>query len=478
MFYLDDKYYTYPSKSVIEDVITREGPADENSFTPYDGCRHVIQQQFPRDSASRFNLEEFLLYTSSQDFDPRRVKRDVEDVSEDEIGGTSKRVNAGFTTIESVDSQSYVEEYVINQIIGYKTNRDSPYRQNEVRDVEYLKDEESGDMISPAELVTKKENIDLDYYIEIQKKFPYLLKMLHTGSIYYGIHLLSFMRAYECVKDNKKWTPADFGAQGVYKMERNGKIGRKFIHTEDNKIPTYYPFGRQWAVGDNPNDAYYKAAQEFLAICNFLGVDIKKENPLDYDKEYIDSIVCTYIASNEEYIESYGYADPAIIDALSPENIFRQRKLSNASSEEESTKKSLNTMAELINLNLEVFKLSNTGLCSKEDIYHVNELFEVVSSKTNSVRYRVDDFTLQDNLFMSRAGNYVTLNCTRLGTWDYEIGKDGKYVNMTKRAVITFSGLLILLEEVDDCIHYISCEEAIKIYRGEANARRWSTLRL
>lgn len=477
MFYLKDKLYTYPSRSIVEDVITREGPADENSFTPYLGCRHVIQQQFGRKEGN-FNLKEFLLYVSSQDFDPTRVKKNVDELEEDEIGGSLDKELAGFTTLESVEDSMFVEQHIINLIIGYKKNKDSPYRRDEIKDVEYYRDEESGEMISPAELVVKKENVDLDHHIEIQKKFPYLLKVLHNGSIYYGIHLLSFMRAYECVKDTK-WTPADFGAQGVYKMERSGVIGRKFIHAEDNKVPDYYPFGRKWAAGEYSNDMYYKAGQEFLSICSFLGIDLRTENPLDYDKEYIDSIICTYIANNEEYVENYGYVDPAIISALSPQNIFRSRKvMDRESTDTDKTNKSMNTLAELINLNLEVMKLSYPQLFAKEDIYHVNELLMVISEITGGVRFRVDDFTLQDNLFMGRTGNYVMVNCTKLGAWPYSTKPDGSYYIPTKKAVITYSGLLILVEDTIDSVQYLTCADAVKIYRGELSVRQWSTLRL
>ena len=476
MFYLEDKEYIYPSRSVVGDVITREGPADENSFTPYDGYSRVIGEQFGR-KEGYFNINDFLVYVSSQDFDPTRVKKEVKELEDGDIGGVSDKELAGFTTLESVDDDEYVRKHIRNLIVGYKKNRYSPYRTEELKDVEFFKDEETGDMISPAELVTRKDNVDLDYNIEIQKKFPYLLKLLHNGSVYYGIHLLSFMRAYEIIKDTK-WGPADFGAQGVYKMERNGRIGRKFIHAEDNKVPDYYPFGRKWASGGFPDDMYYKAAQEFLAMCSFLNIDIRNENTLDYDKDYIDSIICTYVASNEEYVEGFGYVDSAIVSALSPENIFKSRNLLKKETPIESTKKSMNTMAELINMNLEIAKGIVPKLFQSEDIYNINNLFAEIARISGGKKYRVDDFSVKENLFVGRSGNYVMVNVTTLGAWDLCRRADGSVYKPIRKAVITYSGLLILVEDNDECFKYITCSDAVKIYRGEMNAGQWSTLRI
>ena len=77
MFYLEDKLYTYPSKSVLEDIITREGPADENSFSPFVGCRHLVREQFLGKWEGRFNLSDFLLYWSGQDFEPKKVNKET-----------------------------------------------------------------------------------------------------------------------------------------------------------------------------------------------------------------------------------------------------------------------------------------------------------------------------------------------------------------------------------------------------------------
>lgn len=479
MFYLEDKLYTYPSKSVLEDIITREGPADENSFSPFVGCRHLVREQFLGKWEGRFNLSDFLLYWSGQDFEPKKVNKETEDTDDDEIGDSAEKVNAGFTTLESVDEQDYAEQFATRCIIGYKKNADSPLRRNEIKDVEYFRDEESEEMISPAELYVKQETVDIDTHLEIQRKFPYLLKVLHNGSIFYGIHLLSFMRAYEIVRKMNRWQPQDFGQQGVYKMNRDGHIGRVFVHAEDNKVPDYYPFGRRWAAGEFPTDMYYKAAQESLSICSMLNIDITRENVLDYDKEYIDSIVCTYVANNEEYVESYGYVDPAILSALSPDNIFRNRNvLKGNDTEKDLVAKSTNTLAELLNLNLDVIKYDNPTLFEKERLASVNELLSVIAEKTNSTKFKVDDFTLERNLFVGPSGNYVLVPATVLGNWPLEVDGKGGYRKPKKVAAITYSGLLVIVEEVSDKISYLSCADATKILRGETNAKQWSTVRL
>lgn len=476
MFYLEDKFITYPSRSVVEDVITRDGPPDKNSFTPYYGCRDVIMLQFGKKEGN-FNLPDFLCYVSGQDFTPSRVRKEVE-YAEDEIPDYSDKETAGFTTLESVDDNDHVRKHVTNLIIGYKINKDSPYRNNDVREVMYMTDDESGESFSPGELKTIRDNIDLDQFLEIQKKLPYLLKMLHQGSIYYGIHLLSFLRAYEICKTMGKWMPQDFGAQGVYKMNRDGHIGRLFVHADDNKIPTYYPYGRKWASGEFPNDSYYKAAQEFLNILYSVGVDIKLEDPTRYDKEFIDSIVCTYIANNESYLESFGYVDPAIITALNPQNIFKSRVQKLDTTQRSEVRKSMNTLAEIININIDVLKLNYGKLFNTPNVDDINEYLRQVAVSVGSIKpHTVSEFHVQGNLLVGRTGNFVVCDVRPIGLWDYVNMPDGSYKVPTKKAVLTISGLLILLEDEADYIQYISCREAANILKGVEDAKRWTTLR-
>ena len=65
----------YPAKTVVEDVLSRVGAPDENSWSPFEGINTLIDEQFRGFARDRFNFAEFLEYTTGRDFDPRRINK-------------------------------------------------------------------------------------------------------------------------------------------------------------------------------------------------------------------------------------------------------------------------------------------------------------------------------------------------------------------------------------------------------------------
>ena len=60
---------TYPNKTVIEDLITRDGPPTKDSFTPFEGKQDIFKKQFIGQWASLYKFKEFMEY-QTKDFEP------------------------------------------------------------------------------------------------------------------------------------------------------------------------------------------------------------------------------------------------------------------------------------------------------------------------------------------------------------------------------------------------------------------------
>ena len=63
----------YPNKSIIEDLVTREGEPTVDSYTPFQGKKSTIDSQFSGTQRYNFKLNDFLQYVQSRDLDPSRA---------------------------------------------------------------------------------------------------------------------------------------------------------------------------------------------------------------------------------------------------------------------------------------------------------------------------------------------------------------------------------------------------------------------
>ena len=61
----------YPNKSILEDVLLREGVPNMESFTPYNGMHHILTEQIPM-SQQVYNIQDLLRGT--KDFSATKAK--------------------------------------------------------------------------------------------------------------------------------------------------------------------------------------------------------------------------------------------------------------------------------------------------------------------------------------------------------------------------------------------------------------------
>ena len=73
---------------------------------------------------------------------------------------------------------------------------------------------------------------------------------------------------------------------------------------------------RAWIAGEE-KDAYFYEALELIRVCKVLGIDILKEDPLQYQADTIAKLRVTYLRKNREYLSGPRHYNPNVIDAIS-----------------------------------------------------------------------------------------------------------------------------------------------------------------
>lgn len=326
MFYNKDKKVPYPSKSILKDVLSREaGVVDGRSSTGIQGCSHLLEQQLGKNWSSKYTLDQIL--RNAKDFDADKAKST--DDADERSYRARERVGAYFTRIEDIPVED-IHEYAKSVIIGFKLNNDGmrQYEKNFTAATAMI-DEENGAIVYSTDLEEIEIEHSVEDILEAKAQLPYLLKMLQKGSEQMGASLLSFiiaMAKFFSANPKGRMTAGDYVAQGVYTVDGRGRLGRKFtISDNTNTSSTVRGFrvAVAWATGQNKEDQYYKIYQRLLQVCDVLGIDLANEDPTMYDQDVISRAVCVYMATNEEYVQSYGYCDPKILRMLQGQDLFR-----------------------------------------------------------------------------------------------------------------------------------------------------------
>lgn len=331
MFVTNTKYKPYPSKSILEDVLSREGLPTAESFTPYNGMAKLLRDQL-RDAAGLYSLEEVL--AGARDFDVHKARAN-DDLERDYAAAD---VTDYYKRLEDIDA-SYVEQYARNVLIGF--NRNTAGKQSiesQLRTYDWMYDEEDDSYVDPTDFQAEEITYSVEDVIEAKHKLPYLLKQLHEGSLEMGGSLISFIiaveKAYASGVVNIK--PMHVISQGAYIMHPNGRLGGKFADGDNSgKV---FPRCFAWVCGKSgENNIYYKAYKELMDVLDVLGLSITDEDPTRFDGDFIDRLVCTYVASNEEYVSTYGYIDEKILANLGVDELFNAvKKISFESNDVES----------------------------------------------------------------------------------------------------------------------------------------------
>lgn len=455
MYYIKNKIYVYPNKSIVQDVLSRTGPVDQYSFTPYDGMMHIVREQFPTSNGQLVvSIPEIV--GSGIDFSAEKVKPNDDGVERED---RACEVKDYYTDLEDI-SEEWIERYIKNLCVAYKMNNKGRKKDEwEMRVSQCFYDEEEDEFVDINDVLAQEREFTTSEIVEAQLKLPYVLKQLHDGSIKYGGSLLSFVIALErCRKGaiatkDTKIGPADIIDKQVYRMSNTGIIGAPF-ERKDNTVDPLRSLIK-WVFGNDTEDKiYYKAAQELLRICAVLDVDLAKEDARTYTSDYISKLVCKYLVSNEEYMETYGcFVDRKIMRSLKPDRLFSVVK-ELAEDEVDEEEITMSVIADNIAAAAESFKFSRPKLWEGKPVL-VNTYLNVAGiTDTKGRAVTVDRLDVEKTILKNFDGTYVCVDVSKL-------------IGTRRAALISISGYLILLEPIKDFdLRVIRMEEAIKVLKA------------
>lgn len=410
-----------PYKRVIDDLLTRNGKADSESASPYDGLLWLaLKRQKEGVNVSILNF----LNEGIKDYNPHNQKPTKGEYKKD-----SNSINY-LTHLEDIH-QSWVERYVDNVLAGININNRNGIKEyekhNKTTNVWY---DNEGDIKDEAQLLEKKQKyskVDLPYY---KAKLVYTLRRLNNYSCYNKISIISLIIAYEkalkevnIMREARQTTklkpkPTDVLDKGVYRCDRKGNIEEcdRILKNEGVYRSLY-----MWVQGEaGYKDSYYKDAKTLLNICKILDVDITEESPFDYQGDYISTLPMTHISENTGYIKAGLIVDNNSIVT--------------------------NTRARTESLNIEhvihLFNTSNSPAIIENRDKINNKLCNKIYSKLST---NCTQIILDDSMFYKDIKNrYVKVLVNPIRTEESSI---------EEYALLHSSGTLVLIAEREDLIY-------------------------
>lgn len=352
----------YPSKSIIEDLVFRDGPATEESYTPFNGKKKYVEGQFSGSQKLRFDWGNFERFIETMEFDPTKTKGKkkveteqveldvplMEDLEEDIF---EKPQFQGLQEAEATESYKYLEDlllkaddgtvtesYLVEQwvkwtCIGFKHRKDSNYKV--VQNKSYMfPDEETGEYVPEKELQIDTSNmldLDLEDYQRHVNKLPYLIKTIWALGEDQKLkcNLFTFMPVY--VRYKRKGAAAGLTRHAwktcrCYKPERWTDSTRpiKYNHEDDIKGEFYT---RGMDIFIKREEPYISVIDEFLDILEYLGIDFLMEDVWGtFTEKFVRSLRNYYLPTNKEYFEAEKTIDVEVMAAISKKNLLTLSK--------------------------------------------------------------------------------------------------------------------------------------------------------
>jgi hypothetical protein len=289
-----------PSRKVIVDLALRNGSPERGSTCPYNGRARFVYEQTKDFAGSVIGL---LSKPATADYNAHKQKP-VPGPYRQRDSAEVERTVEYLTKLEDIDA-SWVYKYFENAVIGIKINAMNSIKEERKKHQEQRTFEDmEGDLVSEADLLIEKPKYSYVDVLSWKEKVPYIIKRLHEKSKSCGVSIMSLLIAYERVlraNPGKDPKPTQVLEEGVYKMEKSGKISLRIMI---NKGP-FHDHAMKWIRGQEGHvDSYLKDAMELLDICERLDIDIRNEDAEEYQEDYINSLTVLYITKNRDFFSS------------------------------------------------------------------------------------------------------------------------------------------------------------------------------
>jgi hypothetical protein len=290
---------------MVEELICRSGSPTTRSLSPYDGMLKLVRAQIPG-----HGLNLICKLISTEDFDAD-VKKPIAGRYTEVKPANAKILRR----LEDID-ESWVQHYINTRLTGLKQNELKGLREYDSKHPETrtLVNSE-GETAEESELLIDYNTHSVTNVAEAKAKLPYLLKRLNDKSISLKVSALSLIIAYESVRASGTIAvkPGQMGVKGIYTVNSKGDI----VDRIDNTSPL---FGEafKWVQGINSyRDAYFSDAIELIHVCKVLGVDIAKEDPLEFQGSNIEKLRVTYMVKNKDYMSTAHRCNYHVLSSLS-----------------------------------------------------------------------------------------------------------------------------------------------------------------
>lgn len=328
-------HINYPSKTILEDVLERDGDATEESYSPFPGMRSEFERQFKKydGSITPHNLCDYVFGTMSSGYTDFDLNKAVDWVENN--GVIIRRGWLICDTLEDLMSKAHdprlvIKKYIEYMCVGFKKNKASILVSNNVEFTRLIFDKEHEENVEEKdELLDDTDKDDTEQLEEVIEKLPYLIKTIWEYSKIYQANLFSFIYAYLDIIGNGELIPVSsvtpFRYYTLYRLTRKGEFHSQFVHEKDNKYSIYRDVLQIFTCPSKHREIW-KFIIPFINSIRLLGVDYRKEDPMMFSNDLISRLVCTYLPDTDTYIRTYGNLDAEVILALKPENIFSTAK--------------------------------------------------------------------------------------------------------------------------------------------------------
>lgn len=426
MFYTENKISMYPNRRIAEDMMRRDGSANLGyTFSPYNGVKSRVAAKLVNTFDVAFDPVVILnKFKTDADFSPKLARANNDSAKRDY---SASEVDDYYENLEDI-SEDYVVQYIDSVLYNFRNKQGLGNLRYEMRSYNYFVDEEDGSLVNPTDLKELDKSYSVDEINTAKEKLPYLLKQIHYGSKKRGVSLLSFIIVRQrFIRDGRQtfyWH--DYIDAGVYYMSATGIIGAR-IPREAQKNTAWSNALLDWINGAYPDDMYYRAYIELLRVMEVLNLDITGEDPGDFDERYLSKVLCTYIPSNKEYLETYCAEDAEILMHLSPEGLNEMIKhISSESQVENSThiKSRISDIASNLNLGL------RTDDVWRPQIPKVRRLIKMLAHNDVERDCWLHSFCVVDGVITNSGGAYFVWHCPVDGK-NYALTASGNFVGTT-----------------------------------------------
>ena len=436
--FLSKTLIAIPARTLIQDLALRSGSPTQESLSPYEGKYDVVAEMF----RSSYDGSLSVLLASQPDYDadkqkPYRGKRT--DEADENMNNEFKDCNPMSEDIpeyprrlEDIDI-SHVTRYLHNVIYGARFNANNSvkaYARN-TQTTLTLQDNE-GEYIEEKDLLIDDTGDYSAYELqEAKNQLPYYIRRLHDKSKEIGIHLISLMRAYERAKDlveienlNRKHMisvrPQHLISEGVYFMGADGTIGA-LCPVDANKNSRAFQAAYAWLSSDSPTR---RDANMLLNCFEMLGIDIRRESPLLYTKDYVDKLVVTYVTSNVDYLtrssdndkhskySSYGFVK-SIYNQLKdlPLEAYEEYSKVSVMSEDDEAQTAMRIFIDTPNVpDSDKYRSENMVAQEQMKLYNACKMVIHYYNERNKTVINLDRYDCYDGFFFSRTGNPLILD--------------------------------------------------------------------